>query len=128
MEERKAYSSDGWRSVLNWIIALCGIWEFGDIAALFVPGFGHIQAFVWNHIVVGLILMIAGVWAALTRDARTARTLDWIATAAGGWLVIAPFILGLPEIAAGLWNDIIVGGIVFILGAWAALKSPRVAG
>jgi hypothetical protein len=50
--------------VLNWMIALLGLWEFGDIAALFVPNFGNIQPFVWNHIIVGLILMIVGVLAA----------------------------------------------------------------
>jgi hypothetical protein len=112
--------------VVNWIIALCGLWEFGDIVAPFVPGFGHVMAFVWNHIIVGLILMIAGAWAALTRNIRTAKTLDWIAAAAGVWLILAPFVLGAPEIAAGLWNDIIVGVIVVILGVWAALAAPRV--
>ena len=104
--------------VISWIIVLCGLWEFGDIAALFVPGFGHIEAFVWNHIIVGLILMIVGAWAALTSHANTAKTMHWIAAVAGIWLVAGPFIFGRPTIAAGLWNDIIVGGIVLILGMW----------
>ena len=114
--------------VLNWIIALSGLWEFGDIVAPFVPGFGNIHAFVWNHIIVGFILMIAGAWAALTSNVGTAKTMDWIAAVAGVWLIIASFILGNPVIAVGLWNDIIVGVIVLILGVWAALASPRVAG
>ena len=45
----------------------------------------------------------------------------WVAAVAGVWLVIAPFLLGDPVIAAGRWNDIIVGVIVFLLGIWAAL-------
>ncbi len=114
--------------VLSWIIALFGLWEFADIAALFVPGFGHIQAFMWNHIIVGLILMRVGASAALTRNARTAKRMDWIAAVAGGWLTIASFILGNPFIALGLWNDIIVGIIVLILGIWAALAVPRAVG
>lgn len=114
--------------VLNWIIALLGLWEFADIVAIFIPDFGHIQAFVWNHILVGLILMIVGAWAALTNNVDTAKIMDWIAAAAGLWLIVAPFILGTPAIAAGLWNDIIVGVIVMILGIWAALRLPRVAG
>ena len=104
----------------SWIIALCGLWEFGDIAALFVPGFGHVQAFVWNHILTGFVLMLAGVMAALTNNPATARTLNRIAAGAGVWLMIAPFILGRPAVAAGLWNDIIVGAIVVTLGIWAA--------
>ena len=114
--------------LLNWIIALCGLWEFGDIVAPFIPGFGHVQAFVWNHIIVGIILVIVGPWAALTSHVGTVRTMDWIAAAAGVWLVIASFILGNPFMAAGLWNDIVVGAIVLVLGVWGALSAPRVAG
>jgi hypothetical protein len=112
----------------SWIIALCGLWEAGDIAALFVPGFGAIPAFVWNHILVGFILMLAGAWAALAGRAGTARILHWTAAAAGAWLIAAAFILGNPSIAAGLWNDIIVGGIVVTLGVWTALSARRAAG
>ena len=111
--------------VLNWIVALCGLWEFGDIAALFTPGFGAIPAFLWNHIIVGMILIIAGAWAARTSNVGAAKTMDWIAAVAGLWLVIASFILGNPILAAGLWNDIIVGVIVLILSVWAALAAPR---
>jgi hypothetical protein len=114
--------------VLSWIIALCGLWESGDIAALFIPGFGRVQAFVWNHVIVGILLVLIGGGAALTSNVRTAKTMNWIAVVAGIWLMIAPFILGTPAIAAGLWNDIIVGVIVLILGVWAALASPRITG
>jgi VIT1/CCC1 family predicted Fe2+/Mn2+ transporter len=109
--------------VLNLIIAMrsLGVW---DIVAPFVPGFGNVMAFVWNHIIVGLLLMIAGAWAALTSNVSAAKIMDWIAAIAGVWLIIAPFILGTPDIAAGLWNDIIVGVIVFIRAVWAALQSP----
>jgi hypothetical protein len=41
--------------VLNWIIVLLGLWEFADMAALFVPDFGKIPDFLWNHILVSLI-------------------------------------------------------------------------
>jgi hypothetical protein len=114
--------------VLNWIIALFGLWEFGDIAALFVPGFGNIPVFLWNHIIVGLLLMIAGVWAARTSNTGTARRMNWVAAGTGTWLMISSFILRNPIPDAGFWNDVIVGVIVLILGVWAALTSPRAAG
>lgn len=69
--------------ILNWIIALCGLWEFGDIAAVFVPDFGRLPDFLWNHIIAGLVLMILGAWAARTRNVGAAKTMDWIAAAAG---------------------------------------------
>jgi len=113
---------------LNWIIALVGLWEFGDIALPFVIGFGNVQIFVWDHILVGLILMVAGVRAGLARDVRTVRAMDWIAAFAGGWLILGTFLWTPPVIAAGRWNDIIAGAISFILGVWSALASPREAG
>lgn len=63
-----------------------------------------------------MILVLAGARAGLTSNVGTAKTMDWIAAIAGVWLIIAPFLLGTPDIAAGLWNDIIVGVIVLILG------------
>ncbi|MGE5377779.1 MAG: SPW repeat protein [Bacteroidota bacterium] len=110
--------------VLSWIIALLGLWEFGDITALFVPGFGGIPAVLWNHIIVGLILMIVGVWAARTQSPDTAKTMNWIASGAGLWLLISSFILRYPVINIGLWNDLIVGVIALVLGAWAAFTLP----
>lgn len=110
------------------MIALLGLWEFGDIAALLVPGFGRIPAYLWNHIIVGLMLIIVGVWSARTKDARTAKTMYWIAVGAGVWLIIGSLIFRYPAISVGLWNDIIVGILVAILGVWAALSSPQVRG
>ncbi len=108
--------------VLNWMIVFCGLWEAGDIAAVFVPGFGEIPAPVWNHIIVGVLLVIVGTWAALTRQASTARIMNWTAAAAGVWLVIASFVLRSPLTGPGLWNDVIVGLVVFVLGLWAAFR------
>jgi hypothetical protein len=113
------------RHYVNWIIALCGLWEFGDIALPFVIGFDQVRSFVWNHILVGLILMFAGARAALTGDVRTARTMDWMAVAAGLWLILATFLLRDLTITAGWWNDLIVGVIVVFLGVWSALVLPR---
>ena len=113
------------RHYVNWLIALCGLWEFGDIALPFVIGVDQVRSFVWNHILVGLILMFTGARAALTRDPRTARTMDWIAAIAGLWLIVATFLLRDLTITAGWWNDLIVGVIVITLGVWSALTLPR---
>ena len=114
--------------VLNWIIALLGLWEFADITALFVSDFGKIPAYLWNHIIIGLLLMLAGGWAARTSSARTARTLNWIAAGAGLWLMISSYILRYPTVSVGLWNDLIVGAMVFLLAVWASRTSQRVIG
>lgn len=112
--------------ILSWLIALFGLWEFGDVAALFVPDFGKIPDFLWNHIIIGLLLMIVGIWAALTRNAGIAKTMNWTAAGTGVWLMISSLILRYPVIGGGLWNDVIVGAITFGLGVWAARARPRV--
>jgi hypothetical protein len=114
--------------VFSWIIVLLGLWVFGDIAALFVSDFGRIPGYLWNHIAVGFVLMLAGVWAARTGNARTARTLNWAAAGAGGWLVVSSFVLRYPDLGIGLWNDLIVGGLACVTGVWAALASSREVG
>jgi hypothetical protein len=86
---------------LSWIIVLLGLWEFGDIAALFVPGFGNIPAFLWNHVIVGMVLLVTGVWAAQTNDAGTAQTLSWIAVVAGIWQIIGTLICDVLSLPLG---------------------------
>ena len=112
--------------VLNWIIALLGFWEFADIAALFVPDFGRIPYYLWNHILIGLLVMLVSVGAARTSHASTARTMNWVAAGAGLWLMLSSFVLRYPVIEVGLWNDLLVGAMTCVLGIWAALTSSRV--
>jgi hypothetical protein len=114
--------------VLNWIVALLGLWEFADIAALVVPDFGKIPDVLWNHIIVGFLLMIAGAGAAWTKNASAAKIMNWMAVGAGVWLMISSFALRYPVIGAGLWNDLIVGAIAFVLGVWAARRSSQATG
>jgi hypothetical protein len=114
--------------VLNWIVAFLGLWEFADIAALFVPDFGKLPDFLWNHIIVGFLLMIAGAGAARTKNASAAKVMNWMAAGAGVWLMISSFVLRYPVTGAGLWNDLIVGAIAFILGVWAARRSSHATG
>jgi hypothetical protein len=70
-----------------------------------------------------MVLVIAGVWAARTKNTNTAKTMSWIAVVAGVWLIIGTLILPRPVMAIGAWNDIIIGVTVIVLGAWAALTS-----
>lgn len=110
--------------VLSWIIALCGLWEAEDVVLPFIIGFDRVQPLVWGHIIAGIVLVIAGVWAARTVDVQTARTMDWSATIAGAWLVIAPFGFHVPRTGA-FWNDVIVGALVLILASASGLLRQR---
>lgn len=49
--------------------------------------------------------------------------LSWLNVVFGLWLILSPFILGYADIAMALWNNIIVGVIVVVFGAWSALAT-----
>jgi VIT1/CCC1 family predicted Fe2+/Mn2+ transporter len=51
--------------------------------------------------------------------------LSWVNAVIGVWLAIAPFVLGYTNIAAALWNDIIVGIAIIVLAAWSAIATPE---
>ncbi len=104
---------------LSWLVALAGLWE---VIAPFGLRYGSGVA-MYNAVIVGVILIVLGVWAALSNNAGADRTLDWINAVVGLWLVLSPFILGFSVVSVtAMTNAIIVGIIVIILGVWAALQ------
>jgi len=112
----------GTHKTLNWLVALAGLWE---VIAVFILGYTASSAALWNALIVGVALLVLGVWAALSNQATTDKTLDWINVVIGVWLIIAPFILGYSAIVAAMVNDIIVGVVVVVLELVAALTIGR---
>ena len=110
---------------VHWVIALLGLWEFGDVLAFITPGFGLVPVFLLNHIATGLVLMIAGAGAALTTQGRRAKMLSWAAAGAGIWLAVSAPLLRRPASPIGLVNDLLVGVLAAGLGIWAARTAAR---
>lgn len=119
-----------WTSGIN---VVAGLWL---IIAPFVLGYDEIQAALWNDILVGII--IAAFAVARVAGPLMNPSLSWINALLGLWLIVAPFVLAYGgqveafavEGAVGsaqtaMWNDIIVGVIILVLGAWSALSSRR---
>ncbi len=107
---------------LSWVIALGGLWE---IISPFVLGYSNNTGALWDSIIIGIVLLVLGVWSALTTNPGTARVLDWINFILGLWLIISSFVLGFSSIAIAMWDLIIVGIIVAVLGIVAALSVRR---
>jgi hypothetical protein len=112
----------GTHKTLNWLVGLAGLWE---VIAVFILGYTASSAALWNALIVGVALLVLGVWAALSNQETTDKSLDWINALIGVWLIIAPFILGYTAIVAAMWNDIIVGLVVVVFEVWAALTIGR---
>ena len=103
---------------LSWIVALAGLWE---IVAPFILGYTATTVALWNAIIIGAVLAVLAVWAALTDNEGNVKALNWVNGILGLWLLVAPFILSYSAVAAAMWNDVIIGIVVTVLAIWAAL-------
>lgn len=108
----------GTQKTLSWLVALVGLWE---LIAAFVLGYSATPAALWNAVIIGLALIILGIWAAVSKQEVTDKTLDWINVVLGIWLIIAPFLLGYTAVKAAVWNDVIVGIVVIVLAGWGVV-------
>lgn len=52
---------------------------------------------------------------------KTANILNWVVAVAGLWELLSPFILGYSATTVAMWNAVIVGLLLLVLGAAAAL-------
>lgn len=99
-----------------------GLWVLAT-PVLFVF-FDAVPAAAINHLLVGLALVTLAMSRAI---GRTATWASWAVAALGLWLVASPWLLGYSNAQAyampGLLvaNDVVTGGLIAMLGAWAAL-------
>ncbi|MCA9875565.1 MAG: SPW repeat protein [Anaerolineales bacterium] len=123
IEQHEVGNQDlGTARIVSGINIALGAWL---LIAPFVWGYSGTSTALWNDWIVGAIVIILG---AIRVWRPTENTwLSWVNAVLGVWLVIAPFVLNYCTITAALWNDIIVGVAIAVLGAWSAMSSPNTA-
>jgi hypothetical protein len=52
---------------------------------------------------------------------KTTNRLNWLVALVGLWELLSPFILGYSALTVALWNAVIIGAVLIVLGAGAAL-------
>ena len=110
---------------LSWIVALFGLWE---LLSPFILGYTGVTVAVWDAVILGVVVIVLALWSALSNSTGSERALDWINAIIGLWFIVAPFVLGFSTMAVVLWNSIIVGIVIALLGAWSALSLPSTMG
>lgn len=90
----------------SWILAILGIWIF--ISSFFQF---NTNAYFWIDILDGIAIAIVG-FSSVVNSAGV----GWITGIIGCWLIIASFIGGLHFGAGLLWNNLLSGAVVAILG------------
>ena len=100
----------------GWTVGLLGVLQF-------ILGFIKMSkaAFMWDYIIIGLIVAIVGFW--MISDNK--KWQGWLSGLAGIWLFISAFIPSLLSGAGATWNSVIVGIIIAIAGFAALGKSEQ---
>ncbi|HEU4585369.1 MAG TPA: SPW repeat protein [Gemmatimonadaceae bacterium] len=104
---------------------LAGIWI---IISAWVYGAIYTSGSAWNSIIVGIVIAVFS--AIRFFSPRSAVGLSWINALLGIWMIISPWVFGYAGTnTARMWNSVIFGIIVLILGVWsaAATRDTRVA-
>jgi hypothetical protein len=109
MQEDK--TNTRWASSLN---VLAGIWL---IVSPYILGFST-SSLRLNDIYVGIVIGALALIRAIVVT-QSSRWLSWVNMVLGAWLIVSPFILHFTY-AIHIWNDIILGILVILFGAWSA--------
>lgn len=125
MEMRTANSDTSQVKVASGLNFLAGIWI---IISAWVYGAIYTSGSAWNSIIIGIVI---AVFAAIRFfSPRSAVGRSWINALLGIWMIISPWVYGYVNTnEARMWNSVIFGIIVLILGVWsaAATRNERVA-
>lgn len=103
------------------IIGLLGLWMILQ-AVLFELTAGQF----WNDVIVGALLLAVGGYNYYRRADERLGNIGAATLAAliGLWLVASPFVFGAGDAASGFafWNDLVVGLLALVLGAYSAYR------
>lgn len=98
-----------------------GVWL---ILAPFILGYSGLPAPMWNAVVCGVLIVVLG--GIRTSGILQNVGLSYTNSGIGAWLIAAPFVLGYSNLPAPMWNDIVVGVLVLVLGIWSAQATRNV--
>lgn len=98
-----------------WTTGILGIWLAIAAFLNFSPA-GNM----WDNLLVGIVVAYAGF--AMT---KVKAWQGWTAGILGLWLIVAAFIPALQAHTGNLWNDLIVGVVLIIVGFAALGKSEK---
>lgn len=108
-----------WVTLLNFIIALLGLWVLVASFVLKYP----VTTPRLNSFVLGLV--IAALAALRIFVGRHGAWFNWLLSLLGLWLVASPFGLGYLNVAPAVWNSIAAGIAVTLLSALSAIFTLR---
>jgi uncharacterized membrane protein len=108
--------------IMNWVMALAGLWAG---TAPFILRFGDVRRALWNGLIIGAVVIVLSLVAALSEDNSNVKSIDWVNAVLGLWLVFAPFILGYTATVVAMWSSIVAGIVLLVLAVWTEVSFPK---
>lgn len=97
---------------------IAGLWL---ILAPFALGYSNVEAAVWNSIILGVAVAVMAIVRVI--QPLESEGVSWVNFVLGIWLLVSPFVLGLANIEALVWNNIVVGVVILALAAASAMAT-----
>jgi hypothetical protein len=120
---RRTWSHDSSTGrILSLVVMLAGLWQ---VVAPFVLNFADEQTALRTAVGTGIVLaLFAGLGAfGINRWSRNKVSIfDGLASLAGLWLIISPFVLQYREVAPAFWSAILIGLLSFACAGFAAIQ------
>ncbi|MFQ5830087.1 MAG: SPW repeat protein [Candidatus Methylomirabilia bacterium] len=103
----------------SWTNVVLGLWL---IVAPFALAYSGVTTAVYEDVILGIVIAALALWQAVGAQTPLMASASWIVATGGLWVLVAPFLLGYSNTTAAVYNDVIVGLVVLILGLWRALS------
>ncbi|MFH8570167.1 SPW repeat protein [Streptomyces sp. NPDC017993] len=84
---------------------------------------GSQSALVTHNLIVGIAIALLALGFTVTPDRMYG--LSGAMCAMGAWMIVAPWIVGTNPDAGVIWNNIVIGGLTFLLGAMCVAVASR---
>jgi hypothetical protein len=110
---------------MMWSNLLLGLWL---MLSPFVLAFLNkaVVKVLWEDLILGFGIATFSLCRLLSRRNEEIAIADWIVTALGFLTLANPFLYSYFKLPAAAWNNIIIGGVVFLLAAYQDWKDGAV--
>jgi hypothetical protein len=104
-----------------WSTLLLGLWL---MLFPFFLTFLHQVVFnvLWEDLILGFGIATFSLCRLFARRSEEITMADWIVTAAGFLTLVNPFLYSYYNVTVAAWNNVIIGGVVFLLAAYQDWK------
>src|SRR5262245_42596680 len=100
-----------------WSSLLLGVWLMFASLVLELVNRAGVKV-LWEYLILGFGIASFSLCRLLSRRSQEIAIADWIVTALWFLTLVNPFLYSYYNLTVAIWNNVIIGGIVFLLAAY----------